>query len=52
MVWAGDSYYAKTSLTVIFINKEVNVGSKYYIDEVLKPFSKTRCSASFFWKRK
>jgi hypothetical protein len=52
MVWAGVSYYATTSLTLIFINKEVNVGSKYYREEVLKPFSKTRCSASFFLEEK
>ena len=36
MVWAGVSYYGKTSLRII--NKGVKVNADYYIDHVLKPF--------------
>ena len=36
MVWAGISFYGKTSL--IFINKGVKVNSDYYINSVLKTF--------------
>lgn len=38
MVWAGVSYYGKTSL--FFINKGVKVNAKYYIHKVLKSFLK------------
>ena len=36
MVWAGVSFYGKTSL--IFIDKGVKVNADFYIDKVLKPF--------------
>ena len=36
MVWAGVSYYGKTSLRII--NKGVKVNADYYIGHVLKPF--------------
>ena len=36
MVWAGVSYYGKTSL--IFIAKGVEVNANYYINKVLKSF--------------
>ena len=36
MVWAGFSYYGKTSL--IFIDKDVKVNADHYINKDLKPF--------------
>lgn len=36
MVWAGVSYYGKTSLRII--DRGVKVNSDYYINKVLKPF--------------
>ena len=45
MVWAGVSYYGKTSLRII--NKGVKVNADYYIGHVLKPFIEKDVPRSF-----